>query len=290
MAHLKNDLGLHASPALIAAATASIQPPSPEVFRVTSIIDSPLIRTLTIEHWDDLEISLSKSISALHGTAWHLLMEKYCPATSVAEETLEIEVPGYGKFIIRGTPDEYTIECDINDHKTCKVWKYINGDFTSFEEQLNTYSLMLQVNGKKVRNLNVYAAFTDWSKYKKLSGGDSYPKERALLIPQRHWEREEQVLFLQNRIKDHIENPMRPCTKKEMWEEDTTYALKKKGRKSAVKVENSTEDINIWASEKGLDISKPEFSIETRPGRRIRCEDWCGVAEFCPYFKESSND
>ena len=293
MATIFNDIGPNASQALINAAEAGLQPPSSDVFRVTSVIDAPLIRTLKILHWDELKIPLSKCISALHGTAWHMLMEKHAPKKSVVEDNVSIECPGHGDWIISGTPDEYDPSKEgfeeIRDHKTCKVWKYVSRDFSSWEQQLNIYALLKRLQGLLVNRLSVHAAFTDWSKYARMQGGDSYPSRRALKINIPLWTKEKQAEYLIERMNDHLLNPTRECTMKEKWQKETTYALKKKGLKKALKVEPSIESLHTWNNKKKkpLDIHSDIYSFETRKGSCVRCDEWCEVSQYCPHYMES---
>ena len=60
---------------------------------------------------------------------------------------------------------------------------------------------------------------------------------------------------------------------------DTTYAVKKHGRKTAVRVFKTIEEAVELAKEK-------DHYVETRPGEPTRCVgNYCGVADYCPQFK-----
>ena len=66
-----------------------------------------------------------------------------------------------------------------------------------------------------------------------------------------------------------------PCTDSERWMSEETYAVKREGRKTAIRVFKSIEEANTLAEkEKGY--------VETRLGEPKRCTgDYCGVSKHC---------
>lgn len=85
-----------------------------------------------------------------------------------------------------------------------------------------------------------------------------------------------------------------PCSNEEVWATDDCYALMKKGRKSAVKLFKDTDSLFKFALEKEF-ASKEDgkaaildkiYSVEFRPGERKRCESYCSVSKFCPFYAE----
>jgi hypothetical protein len=77
------------------------------------------------------------------------------------------------------------------------------------------------------------------------------------------------------------------CTPEEMWERQTFYALKKEGNVRAKSVHETPEAADqalALATEKAKKGEK--FIVEIRPGDRVRCSNYCQVAEFCSQHKE----
>jgi len=81
-----------------------------------------------------------------------------------------------------------------------------------------------------------------------------------------------------------------PCTASERWEKQSTYAVMKKGRKSALRVLETEKDAFQWCADNGYLLEgngvKPGFSIEFRQGESTRCEKYCSVRDFCRQYAE----
>jgi hypothetical protein len=72
-----------------------------------------------------------------------------------------------------------------------------------------------------------------------------------------------------------------------MWERPTLYALKKDGNVRAKSVHETPEAADqalALATEKAKKGEK--FIVEIRPGDRVRCSNFCQVAEFCDQHKK----
>jgi len=65
---------------------------------------------------------------------------------------------------------------------------------------------------------------------------------------------------------------------------ETKYAVKRDGRKTAIRVLDDKEEARILAdSEKGY--------VEVRPGEPKRCTgNFCGVAQWCKQYQGELND
>jgi hypothetical protein len=64
----------------------------------------------------------------------------------------------------------------------------------------------------------------------------------------------------------------------------------KEGRISAIKLENSEEDLMGYAEAKGHTTEgklKKGCYIEFRPGEKMRCENYCTAAPFCSQFNDA---
>ena len=76
------------------------------------------------------------------------------------------------------------------------------------------------------------------------------------------------------------------CTAEEMWETKTTYALKKEGNVRAKTVHDNLKDAELALADSSINAKKGEkFIIETRPGERKRCANFCQVSEYCTQYQ-----
>lgn len=263
--------------ALINFLRASIQKPHPDLLRVSDLHDAPLIKHLMIKHWDDLVIDPNKHIPALLGTAWHAAMEANRDATHITETRLYRNIDG---ITITGQPDIVT-ETTIEDFKTASVYQYIKQDFAHWTAQLNSY-LWLNQNLKNKR-LICWPLYKDWSAMEALRI-KPYPPRRITKIMLTQWDPEHTEQIIKQRVAIHQQPPCE-CTREEKWQTDEQWALKSTKRKTAIRVLDTKEELGKYALAKGLDLTRPEYSIERRPGLCKRCQDWCPVNTFCQYYK-----
>jgi len=264
--------------ALIAFLKDSLQRPSADILRVTELYDAPFIKKLLIENWEDLTLDPEKHIPALMGTAWHVAMEKYAPAGESNEQRIFRTLNGVQ---ITGQPDIVT-PTTIEDHKTASVVKYLMKDFSHWTGQLNTYAWLLQV---KPKYLTVWAVFKDWTEMAHLRNPD-YPPRRLMKIPIPKYSLEATEAALIERIAIHTASDIPYCTPEERWQTEDTYAIKKEGRKTAVRVLDTIPELHTYAQEHDIVIGRAGYSVEKRPGVCKRCKDWCMVSEFCPLWKQ----
>jgi hypothetical protein len=69
------------------------------------------------------------------------------------------------------------------------------------------------------------------------------------------------------------------CSNEERWYSGDKWAIKKLGRKSAVKVFDSEDK-----AQEELEEFYPDpdiFSLEYRAGKYRRCEEYCDVSKWC---------
>ena len=71
------------------------------------------------------------------------------------------------------------------------------------------------------------------------------------------------------------------CTSEEMWEKQTTYAVKKIGGVKARNVCDTAEEAQAKVAEYGK-----EYEIEVRPGERTRCANFCSVSRYCNQYQD----
>lgn len=264
--------------------------PRQERMSVTALCDSPLIRTLLIEHWDELVADASEYFFAMFGRQTHLLLAIYAPADAIVEEKLEDKTyPGSTEIdakTIVGVHDLYYPSTgSLEDWKTTSVWQAVNRDdlLEKVTPQLNVYAWQRLRRGQKVMGLFANILTRDWSRNKV---GDGYPVIPFKRVPVELWSLERTQKYIEGRLHRHAISPRGKCSPDEMWESPTQYAVMKKDRKSALRVKGlfTREMAQAYINSKGLNGS--QIYIEKRPGRRIRCESYCPVSKVCPYIKQ----
>ena len=93
------------------------------------------------------------------------------------------------------------------------------------------------------------------------------------------WSISETEDFIQLRLHAHYKETPDECTSEERWEKPTVYAVKKKDRKTAVKLYD-----NMTAAEAHSSKAINLF-IEVRQGVNIRCLHYCPCMPFCEQAK-----
>lgn len=273
----------HNLPDAIVKAIGQSYPPKPNRLSVTRLIDSPYLNHLLVKHWDELEEDVSDRLWALLGKSVHYVLEKGADVNSFAEEKLEIIHNG---ITIVCVTDNYRDKI-VSDYKVTSVWHYVLGDGKDWERQLNCNAWCWRKKGFDVESLKIHAMLRDWQKSKV---GNDYPPIPFVtkIIPP--WSFEQQTKYIEERINLHIQKNPPPCTAEERWERPTTWAVMKKGRKSALRVLDAFESAWKWCAENGhtrLDELVANISIQERKGECVRCKSYCPVKNVCEYAQNN---
>lgn len=248
---------------------------------VTRLIGPPQIRVLEREHAEDLTEDASDRIWSLIGQIGHGILER-AETAAIAERRLFADIHGWR---LSGQFDRLTIDDDgsLSDYKFTSVWAVADGPKPEWIAQLNILRWLAAENGyPEIRRLQIVAILRDWSKGKAKQGGD-YPPHQVKVLPVPLWTLDETRAYIIERIQLHKladecaanGDPLPPCTDAERWAKPTTYAVRKPGRKSAVKLYDNEDD----ALAHSADI--PNGYVEHRHGESVRCADYCAVAAFC---------
>jgi hypothetical protein len=264
-------------PLPLVAAVSHQRTPTPDSISVTTLINPPQIRLLTLKHWDEIEEDASDRIWATMGSLMHTLLEQHTPMTGhQSERTLETEVEGVK---VTGTFDLFKEDGLVTDYKFVSVYTTMGGIKPEWIAQLNLYAELLRRAGERVEALQIVAIYRDWSKNK--AHDHSYPDSQVQIFNVPLWSSEAANTFLTGRVRLHVaaQNGMAhasECSPEERWARAVTYARMKPGRKSAIKLYDDYGEAHRAASDN-------EY-IVTRPGLNVRCESYCAVSSFCPQF------
>ena len=221
---------------------------------------------------------------AIHGVLEHGKDDNH-----LVEERISTSLDGWN---ISGAIDLQIVNEDgtitINDYKTCAAWSVMN-EKIDWEYQLNIYAWLVEkVKQVPVTKLEIVAVIRDWSR-RDAAVKQNYPDAPIKVIPINLWPFEQREKFIQDRITLHSNalfesetgEDLPACTPDEMWEKQTTYAVKKKGGVKARNVCPTEEEANAKLAEYGKD-----YEIEVRLGERTRCANFCSVRSFCSQWEE----
>lgn len=243
---------------------------------------------LTKRHWEELTDDVANRIWTLFGTAVHALLEKESADTFV-EEKFEKQV---GKYKVTGRLDCYDMKQKIIvDYKTATVWKYKFGDYSDWKFQGLVYAWLLKQQGLEVKECQFVMFFKDFSKTKARLEPD-YPKRPVevykFLVTDKDLAEIEQKITAKVKALEENENvsddALPICSDEERWAKPTTYAVMKKGRKTAIRVFNNEEDADLML--KSCDESHYK---QERIGESSKCIGYCPCSAFCTYAKSLNN-
>ena len=266
-------------------------------YSVTEIMSPPRIQRLKRKHWDDMEQDVTDMLWSMLGSALHVVAERSEVIDHLNEERLFMEIDG---VTLSGSIDlQQHVKGGValKDYKFTSVWAVMN-DKPEWEQQLNVYGWMVhKIKGVDIKGLQICAILRDWST-RKAQTESGYPQAQIQMVDIPVWSFDKTEKYVHERIELHKESKVQAdwdeelpeCTDEERWMRTTTYAVKKEGRKSAVRVFDAQEDA-VKLIEESED--KKKLSIEVRKGEPVRCTgNYCGVNKWCSqyqsYLKEQS--
>lgn len=257
-------------------------------YSVTEIISAPRIQRLRRKHHDDMEQDVSDMLWQLLGSALHVVAERGAADNHITEERLFTKIDGVrlsGAIDIQRVTDEGIV---ITDYKFTSAWA-LRQDKQDWVAQQNIYAwLVAREKGQKVIGVQVCALIRDWSR-REAAVKPSYPQAPIQVVDLPLWPLEQTEAYVRERIEAHRMSKVRAdwgdelplCTDDDRWVRETKYAVRREGRKTAIRVFDIEEEAKAFAEqEKGY--------VETRAGEPIRCAgNFCGVAQWCNQYQKS---
>jgi hypothetical protein len=257
-------------------------------YSVTELMSPPKIRRLREQYDGEMEIDVTKMIASQLGTFMHGKLEAKEVEGYTNEERIFTEVDG---VVISGAIDlQQQVEGGvvIIDYKFVKAWSVKQGkdDWTT---QLNIYKWLVEsVKRVPVKGLQICAIIKDFSPYDTSEG---YPEAEAVMIDIPMWDSVTTEAYVRKRLEMHrnakvnheFGEELQACTDEERWMSETVFAVKREGRKSAIRLFKTIEEATELAEkEKGY--------VETRQGEPKRCTgDFCGVSKWCKQYQGEIN-
>lgn len=253
---------------------------------VTRLIKPPqeveLIRQATLNNQLGDE-DVSDRIWSLLGQTAHTVLERAASDNAVVEQRWFGEALGW---TVSGQIDMLEDKI-LTDFKTTSVWavkEALQFGKIEWEKQLNVLKWLYDQESHpddeaSIEKLQIVAICRDYRRNEAMRY-DDYPPHAAI-IPVKMWTDEERQEFVEKKVREHQdarEGNYRPCTDAERWMKPATYAVMKKGRKSALRVLDSQQEAVTWMVD-----NEPAgtITIEERPGKYTKCEEYCQAAPFC---------
>lgn len=263
---------------LVTLASRDFYSKGSSAYSATELLQSPRIKHLRLQHRERMTSDISDMLWTLLGSALHVVAERGETPGWASEERLYLNING---TTISGQIDlqQYVgDEVVIYDYKFTSAWSVMNNK-VEWEEQLNIYRYLVEkVKNRKVQALRICAFIRDWSRH---DVRDNYPAAQISVIDVPMWDIEVTEKFIHERLHLHqstntdYEGVLPQCSDQDRWMSETVYAVKREGRKSAIRVlKDLSEATQLAQKEKGY--------VETRKGEPRRCTgNWCGVNEWC---------
>jgi hypothetical protein len=258
-------------------------------YSVTELMSPPRVQRLRKQNDSNMEQDVSQMLWPLLGSALHVVMERGETPGWRSEERLFTTVDG---VVISGAIDLQEEAADgvgIVDYKFTSAWAVMN-EKIEWEQQLNVYKWLVEtVKHKKVKSLRICALIRDFNRHE--IGRENYPKSPIHMVDIPMWDAVKTETYVRERLEMHRNSklaadfgePLIECSPEERWMSETTYAVKREGRKTAIRVLKNIEDATSLAEkEKGY--------VETRFGEPKRCTgNYCGVAQWCDQYQGELN-
>ena len=276
---------------LMALATKEYYSKGKADFSVTEIISPPQIQRLRKKHYEQIEQDVSDMLWSLLGSALHVVAERGQTENHITEERLHVEIDG---VVLSGAIDlQKTTESGIviTDYKFTSAWA-IRQDKFEWEAQQNIYAwLVSKAKNEKVSGVQICALIRDWSR-REASVKADYPPAPIQVLELPLWPLEKTEAYIRERLEAHRNakvaddwgDALPECTEEERWIRTTQYAVKREGRKTAIRVLDSEEEAKELAEkEKGF--------VEIRKGEAIRCtNNFCGVNQWCSQYQKEKSE
>ena len=258
-------------------------------YSVTELMSPPKIRRMREQYDEEMEVDATKLIASQLGTFMHARLEKKSVEGYTNEERIFHSIDG---ITISGAVDlqEHTEDgIVIIDYKFVKAWSVMKSK-DDWVTQLNIYKWLVEtVKKQKVCGLKICAIIKDYTAH---STQENYPEAEAVMIDIPMWDSVTTETYVRKRLEMHraakqaqeFGEDLEPCTDEDRWMSETIYAVKREGRKTAIRVFKTIEEATELAEkEKGY--------VEERKGEPRRCiGDFCGVSKWCKQYQGEIND
>ena len=254
-------------------------------YSVTSLLKGTCQTILERRHADEIEQDVADMIWLIFGTAIHSVLER---AKETDDQLKENKIViDFNDYKLSGIFDLYDAKTKtVTDYKSGTVWKVMFDEFEDYRKQLLMYAYMLNKIGLECEHGEIVMLLKDHSKSKALKEAN-YPQDPVYI--KRFNFTNEDFKKIENFIAERFEEikiaentpdeKLIECEPEERWHKGDKWAVMKEGRKTAIKVCDSEEEAKSYITDK-------KQYIEFRQGKDSRCEDYCTVNKWCPFYQK----
>lgn len=256
---------------------------APGCISATTLIQGIKQILLTERHWEELEDDVSNRIWAVFGTAVHSLLE-----AEGEDDFTEIDMKyKIGSVTVTGRIDNYNLkEGVIADYKSTSVYKVKAEEFDDWYLQGMIYAWLLRKNNLPAYKCRFIAMLKDFSKTE-AERNSGYPQKPVYIYEfdvteDRITEIEKVIMkkiLLYQQFKNVSDDDIPECTSEERWAKKDIFAVKKDGRKTAIKLFDDKNQAEIYCNTLG----KGHY-VEFRQGESLRCKRYCLCSSFCNFY------
>ena len=235
---------------LLTLATGEYYTKGEAQYSVTELMSPPKIRRLREKHDANVTQDVSDMLWSMFGSALHVVMERGRQTPGwITEERLFLEMDGVK---ISGQIDLQQVTpkgVSIIDYKFTSAWAVMQ-DKVEWEQQLNVYAYLVQkVKGLEVSSLSICAFIRDFSRH---DARENYPDAPIHMVSIPMWTMDQTEAYIRERLNEHrnakaemdLGGNLPDCSPIERWMSETTYAVKREGRKTAIRVFKTIEEAN----------------------------------------------
>jgi hypothetical protein len=246
---------------------------------------------LKIQHFKEIEEDASDRLWALLGQSVDKILTENAKCAITQHK---IEIPIGGITVVAKLDIYYPETKRVEDWKVTSCWSFVLGEKLEWERQLNCYAWALRKTGFSVDGLVINAILRDWQKSKTID--KDYPRIPFVSKEIPLWSFDQQEQYIKDQLELHKISPEIECDNESKWVKPTTYAVMKKGRKTALRVLGGFNQAQDWCEQNSLGkwITEEEtgygafqyangISLVERKGEPTRCLHYCPVRHFCKY-------
>lgn len=250
-------------------------------FSVTELLLPPRIRQLRKRYYNEITEDCIDRLWSVLGKIGHKLIDQVDVENAITEERLYLAIKG---VVIAAKPDLWMPNF-LDDYKFTTVWTGIFWPKEDYVKQINYYAPFYEEAGFKVDQLFITCIYRDWQLSKKKYDKDYPPQIQRFEVkktPDIINDMTERI-SLHYQFMDTPDDELPFCSDNEVWAKPTMYAVRKPKLKRALRIFDSMEFANKFKNAQPI---KDKVYIETRLGRRPRCEDYCNVNQWCNQYQK----
>lgn len=283
---ITNELGL---PQPFVDAVTSDYKPTEGRYSVTRTLGGTCEAVLLRRHGDEIDSDVADMVWAVLGSAVHKILEDSKETDDqIKENWISVDIDDH--YTLSGIFDLYDDSTGVvTDYKTCGTIKVLKQEFDDYREQTLAYCWMLRKLGFNARSGEIVMILRDWVK-SKARFDKEYPQHQVQKVSWEFSERdfsdvEKRIRAWFDEVREQEKIPdhkLKPCTPKQRWHKDDTWAVTRNGAKRATRLFGDEDRAKKFASELENKTGN-KYHIEYRRGEDTKCEMYCSVAQFCPF-------